>query len=254
MGPTWVLGDPHAGHDAEADAALLELLHRAAEHAVDLVVMGDLFVAWIARPRFFTPLQANVVAALESVRNRGGRVRFVVGNRDYLVDGLLGSAFDAVYADEVLVDVGGAKTLLLHGDGLDPEDRPYRAWRAFSRSAPARALLEALPGAVGRQLAERTERGLRDVNTQYKTGPLPVRALEAVSRRAARAGAARAIVGHFHDDATITADDGVPVHVAPGWFERRVVLEATPDALRAVAGGPSASRSEDVPTDTQGSD
>lgn len=231
MGPTWVLGDPHAGHDASADVALEALLARAAEQHVDLVVMGDLFVAWLARDRFFTPAQARIVDALRAIRAGGGRVRFVVGNRDYLAEGLLGDAFDAVYEGEVVVDVGGAKTLLVHGDGLDPDDRPYRAWRAVSRSGPVRAVLERLPGAVGRQLAARTERQLRDVNVQYKSGPLPVAQLEAVGRRAAAAGAERAIVGHFHDDTTIRPPDGAPVRVAPGWFEHRVVLEATASAL-----------------------
>lgn len=247
-GPTWVLGDPHAGHDEDADRALLALLDLAAARAVDLVVMGDLFVAWIARPRFFTPLQARVVDALTRVHD-AGRVRFVVGNRDYLADGLLGSTFDAVYDHEVVVDVGGAKTLLLHGDGLDPADRPYRAWRAISRSAPARAILEHLPGPVGQQLAERTERSLREVNAQYKAGPLPVALLESVSRRARIAGAARAIVGHFHDDATVTAPGGAPVRVAPGWFERRVVLQATPTDLRVLdptnAASPNAAQGSD---------
>jgi UDP-2,3-diacylglucosamine hydrolase len=230
MNPTWILGDPHVGHDRAADDALLALLRDAADQQVDLVVMGDLFVAWIARDRFLTDDQRRVVDALRAVRQAGGRVRFVVGNRDYLAGGLAGDAFDVVYEGEAVADVGGVPTMLLHGDGLNPEDRPYRAWRALSRSRIATALLERLPGRVGRGLARRTERGLRDVNTKYKTGPLPRAALEAVAARAAKAGARRVLVGHFHDDATIEAH-GVELRIVPGWFEHRFVLVASADGI-----------------------
>lgn len=222
---TWLLGDPHVGHDRDADEALLALLADAAAQRVDLVIMGDLFLAWLARDRFFTDDQRRVVDALRAIRAGGGKVRFVVGNRDYLTPGLTGDVFDEVYDGEVLVDVGGQKVMLLHGDGLNPADRPYRAWRALSRNPVATALLERLPGAAGRALAARTERGLRDVNAKYKAGPLPREALAAVAHRAAVAGAEHIYVGHFHEDTTLEFAGCPPLTIVPGWFEHRRVLE-----------------------------
>ena len=223
MAATWVLGDPHVGHDVDADEALIEKLAEAAEQRVDLVIMGDLFVAWIARDRFLTPDQRVVIDALRKIRGAGGRVRFVTGNRDYLAAGMQGDAFDVVYEGEVLADVGGTKTMLLHGDGLDPADRPYRAWRTLSRHPLATALLERLPAAAGRALARRTERSLRTVNERYKSTPLPRAVLDDLARRAAAGGAERLLVGHFHDDVTFEAH-GVEVRIVPGWFEYRTML------------------------------
>ena len=230
---TWVLADPHGGADPHVDGALLELLALATPVA-DLLVMGDLFVAWIDRPRFYTPFQRTVLEGFARVRAAGGHVRFVVGNRDYLVRE--GEAFDVVVDEEAMVDLGGLPTLLAHGDLVNPDDRSYRRWRAFSRSPGAARVLSALPGAIGRGLASDLERRMRKTNLEYKMGPLPLAHLEALSVRAKGLGAARALLGHFHTDHTVTAPTGVPVRICPGWCEMQSVLVATPDgALEPVS-------------------
>jgi len=217
-----VLGDPHAGADPDADRALLRMLDAAAERAVDLLVMGDLFVAWIAIDRFLTDLQRTVLTRCEAIRRAGGSIRFVVGNRDYLAERMIGSAFDAVHADETLIELAGVPTLIVHGDRLNPRDRPYLRWYHFSRSRPLEMLIERLPTFLGKRIAADVERRMRDVNAAYKTGPLPMDGISALADRAKALGAKRALVGHFHTPQTI--DAAVPVVVAPGWFEHRCVL------------------------------
>lgn len=227
--PQWVLADPHGGHDPDADRALVRLLAQAARARADLLIMGDLFVAWLAPERFWTPLQRRVLEGVAAVRAAGGQTRFVVGNRDYLVEALLGTVFDQVLTDEAVVPVAGRPTLVCHGDRLNRADWPYLMWHRLSRSGPAEALLGLLPGAAGRALAARTEARMARVNTRYKTGVLPLGALEALGRRAAAQGAARALVGHFHHDRVLPVADGAPVVVAPGWFEHRRILVGGPD-------------------------
>jgi UDP-2,3-diacylglucosamine hydrolase len=219
---TWVLGDPHAGADPEADRALLALLERGAERAIDLLVMGDLFVAWIAVDRFLTDLQREVLNRMAAIRSRGGTIRFVVGNRDYLAERMIGTAFDTVHAEETVIDLAGVPTLIAHGDRLNPRDRPYLAWYRVSRSRPVQEMLQRLPTFVGSRIANQVEHRMRGVNQAYKSGPLPMDGLEALARRAKAAGAKRALVGHFHAPQTIELV--VPVTIAPGWFEHRQVL------------------------------
>lgn len=222
MRETWVLGDPHAGADPEADRALVQLLERAARQPVDLLVMGDLFVAWIGIDRFLTETQREVLQKLEAIRSAGGTIRFVVGNRDYLPEQMIGRAFDAVHAEETVIDLAGVPTMVVHGDRLNSADRPYLAWYRLSRSRPVAAALSRLPARVGRSLALGVERRMRPLNVAYKTGPLPVEGLRALAARARASGAQRALVGHFHRHQILEAE--VPVIVAPGWFEHRVVL------------------------------
>jgi UDP-2,3-diacylglucosamine pyrophosphatase LpxH len=232
----WVLADPHAGVHPEADRALLALLDRAAGARADLLLLGDLFHAWIAHERFWSAFQRNVLESLVRLRGRGHTVLFVAGNRDYLSKDLEGSIFDRVLEGEARIDLGGIATFVAHGDRLNRDDHLYRLWHRVSRSTLATALVRRLPGSVGRRLAEETESRLAGTNLRYKSGELPLEALSALGRRARASGAHRALVGHFHHDRVLEVPDGVPVIVAPGWFEHQRVLVPDPDggALRSV--------------------
>lgn len=220
---TWVLADPHAGAIPEADEALLALLDRAHHAGVDLLLMGDLFVAWIAVDRFLTDLQRRILRKLEAIRESGASIRFVTGNRDYLPERLVGRAFDQVYGEETVVDLDGVPTMIAHGDRLNREDRPYLAWRRLSRSTPVTAALSRLPGSLGARLAAGVERRMRGINSQYKAGPLPMDGLSAIAERADLWGAKRVLLGHFHTPTRL--DLAVPVVIAPGWFAHREVLD-----------------------------
>jgi UDP-2,3-diacylglucosamine hydrolase len=228
--PTWILADAHAGASPEADRELCGLLDRAALEGVDLLLLGDLFLGWIAPERFWTPLQREVLEKLRRLHAARRTIRFVVGNRDYLVKKLEPAIFDAVYEGDTVIDLGGVPTLVSHGDLVRRDDRAYRAWRRVSRSVPAKMLLGVLPGAAGRLLAERTERAFAKTNLAYKTGALPLVALEALGRRARALGADRVLVGHFHHDRVLDVREGAPVVLAPAWLEHRRILRAMPGA------------------------
>lgn len=228
--PLWVLADPHGGGDAVADRALLRLLERAQAKQADLLILGDLFLAWLGPARFHTPFQAEVVAALVALRRQGGRIRFVVGNRDYLTEEAP-PAFDEVHHGETKLDVAGVPTWVLHGDRAQPKDRAYRTWHQLSRSAPVTYALRRAPGAWGRALAGRVEAQLRGTNQTYKSGRLPLEVIEAIGRRAQAAQCAQALVGHFHHDRVVDVPDGAPVILAPGWCEHQRVLVAEPNGI-----------------------
>lgn len=218
----YVLADAHAGADPEADRALLEFLRSLGSD--ELLILGDLFRAFVGLPQFWGPAERRVLDALTELRRRGGRVRFVVGNRDYLIRPFPALPIDEVIEDRAVIDLGGQPTLVTHGDRLDPEDHFYRAWHRLSRGRLAGFVLARLPGFVGRSLASRTERALSHTNRAYKAGPLPTEALRALGMEAAALGARRALVGHFHHDQTLEVPDGVPVRLAPAWLDHRRVL------------------------------
>lgn len=226
----WILADPHGGQDAEADRALLAFLDLAHTARADLLVLGDLFTGWIAKERFYSPLQREVIDRFRALRRAHLAVDFVVGNRDYLVkETLEGDAFDRVLDGATVLELGGVPTLIVHGDRTNPDDRAYALWRRISRSAPATLALSALPGSIGRRLAHGTEARLSKTNARYKTGTLPIAALEALGREGLRRGASRVLVGHFHHDRVLDVPGGAPIVLAPGWFEHRRVLVVRDD-------------------------
>ncbi|MFO0724910.1 MAG: hypothetical protein U1E65_14110 [Myxococcota bacterium] len=231
----WILADAHAGAIAEADASLLRLIDRATALGVDLLVLGDLFLAWLGLPRFQTAFQQDVLRRFRAHRASGRRVDFVVGNRDYLVaEGERGQSFDDVF-EEAVRPIGGVPTLVVHGDQLNPADHGYRAWHAISRSQPVSRLLSHIPSRWAAGRAEAIERRLRRHGRAYKTGDLPMEALYALGRRAAQLGAKQALCGHFHHDRLLDVPGGVPVIIAPAWLDQRRILEVDGDGgLRSI--------------------
>lgn len=221
----WILADAHGGADPQADEALGILLDRAIEQRVDLWILGDLFAVWLAPDRFCTPFQQGIIARLRTLRAGGSRLTFVVGNRDYLVaKGQLGRTFDEVIEGEALRTIGGAKTLVTHGDRANPNDALYERWYRMSRGRRADTILQSMPTGFASWLARALERRFQGTNQRYKSGQLPIAALEALGRRAAAAGAERVLVGHFHADSTIEVPGGAPVTIAPAWLEHRKIL------------------------------
>ena len=226
--PLWILGDLHVGEDETADRDLLRLLAEAAAQQVDLLLMGDLFVAWLGPERFWPHQHRPVLEGLRAIRRARGRVRLVVGNRDYLAEALVGDVFDEVFTEPRALRIGDQSTWVLHGDGIVPEDRAYRAWRSISRSRWAAALLSALPSAWGRRLPVWMSRQMAPTNRRFKTNNLPASGLRAVATAAKAGGARRCLMGHFHTPADVTVDS-VRIVVVPGWAEHRTVVMVSDD-------------------------
>ncbi len=231
----WFLADAHGGADAQADEALADVLGLALDRGVELWILGDLFAVWLGLDRFLTTYQRAIIDRFRQMRRRGQQVRFVVGNRDYLVArGQLGAAFDEVIEHQVVRDVAGRRTLITHGDRTNPDDALYDRWYRLSRGRRAERILTSLPTPAAGWIAETLERRMRQTNESYKSGTLPLPALHALGRRAKAQGAEQVLLGHFHADTTIEVPDGVPVIVAPAWLDHRRILIEDGDALRSI--------------------
>ena len=225
--PQWIVGDLHAGTDPDADRDLLRLLDKAAHVQVDLILMGDLFVAWLGPERYWPDAHRPILEGLRRVRFAGGRTRLMVGNRDYLAERLIGDVFDEVHPRPLILPVGGRPTWMLHGDGIVADDRAYRAWRRITRNAGADILLNRLPDKWGQRIPEWAAAQLAPTNRAYKTTSIPDEALVRVARDARSAGAARCLMGHFHTSEVRTVQ-GIPIRIVPGWREHRTILVADP--------------------------
>ncbi len=111
----------------------LEFLRGPARQAPRLLILGDLFEAWIGDddPQ---PLADQVANALRELSSHGTRCAFMAGNRDFL----LGPAYAQRCGMDLLdeprrVELGGVPTLLMHGDTLCSDDRDYQAFRQTVR-------------------------------------------------------------------------------------------------------------------------
>src|SRR5690606_13322730 len=92
-------------------------------------ILGDLFEAWIGDDAI-GDLERGVAEGIRAVAQRGVNVRFMRGNRDFLLGrDYCERAGMRLLPDACVLDIGGLPTLLLHGDTLCTDDHAYQAFR-----------------------------------------------------------------------------------------------------------------------------
>jgi UDP-2,3-diacylglucosamine hydrolase len=186
-----------------------------------LVLMGDLFQAWVGFRSFETEDVRAVVAALRDLRARGVRIDYVEGNRDFFLAGSpYADAFDRV-ALETAFEVGGVRYLAVHGDGLNDQDWKYRFWRRLSKSAPVRLAVRATPRALANRMVHSTERRLSRTNFKHRAA-LPEAAIRAYAERRLAEGHDVLLLGHFHEPRVWQVKGG-EVRMLDAWFRSREV-------------------------------
>jgi UDP-2,3-diacylglucosamine hydrolase len=217
-----LLADAHLGGPGGPAAPLLRQLAALPDAGCRrLVVMGDLFQAWVGHRRFETADVAAVVAALRDLRRRGLRVDYIEGNRDFFLAGSpYADAFDQVAA-EVAFEDGGVRYLAVHGDGLVAGDWQYRCWRRLSKSGLSRFLAGRIPAPLARRLVSATERRLSRTNFRHRRR-LPEAAIRRYAERRLAEGHDVLLVGHFHVARAWTVAGG-EVRLLAAWFKTREV-------------------------------
>jgi UDP-2,3-diacylglucosamine hydrolase len=216
-----VIADCHVGGEGGAVDPLVAQLDALAPGSCErLVLLGDVFLAWMGLRRFETPQIRLFLDAVGRLRRRGVPVTYIEGNRDFYLRSTYGDDFDGI-VDRFAFEAGGRRFLAVHGDGLDPTDRQYRFWRFLSKNPVSRLVARLVPTSLGQRIVERTERRLAETNFRHKIR-VPEAALVAFARRELAAGCDTVLYGHYHDPQVWTLPQG-EVRVLEAWFhERRI--------------------------------
>jgi UDP-2,3-diacylglucosamine pyrophosphatase LpxH len=221
-GAVALLADAHLGGPGGAAGPLLRQLEGLPAAGCErLVLLGDLFQAWVGEPPFETADIAAVVAALRRLRREGLATDYVEGNRDFFLAGsVYADAFDRI-ATEVAFSHGGTRYLAVHGDGLNDRDWQYRFWRRLSKSAASRLLVRRVPGRLARRLVSGTEQRLSRTNFKHRAA-LPEAAIRRYGERRLAEGHDVLLLGHFHERRTFAVAGG-EIRLLPAWFRSREV-------------------------------
>ena len=220
--PVALIADAHLGGPGGPAEPLVAQLEALPGQGCDrLILMGDIFQAWIGDPRFETTDVAAVVDALRTLRRGGLRVDYVEGNRDFfLKDSPYADAFDAVVL-EVPFEAGGVRYLAVHGDGLNDRDWKYRFWRDLSKSRPVEFLVRHTPRRLAHRMVHSTERRLSQTNFKHKVR-LPEEAIRRYAERRLAEGHDVLLLGHFHEPQVWEVRGG-EVRLLDAWFRSRRV-------------------------------
>lgn len=219
---------PADEHDAARAFARLLETHADAEA---LLLVGDVFEAWVEYRTLVPRLPARFVGALARWVDDGRRLVVFAGNHDpwhgsYFADELGAT----VVFDHLDVDHAGRRLFVHHGDGLAPRGR-YRRLRPVLRHPVPVALWKTLPGDLGQRFALAASRTLRGPDEE----PEVVDALRAEAERRLATGRYDAVVcGHSHRAEVIDLPGGTYANPGAFYRTREAVVLGDDGAFRLV--------------------
>jgi UDP-2,3-diacylglucosamine hydrolase len=148
MPATFRAWDAHL-HETDADAVLM---------------LGDVFEAWVGDDARFDTFESRCVATLAAV-SKHRALYFIAGNRDFLVgEEMLRDAGVSGLPDPTLLIAFDQRILLTHGDALCRSDVDYQRFRAQVRAPQWQREFLARPLPERRRIA----REMRDASAEHQ--------------------------------------------------------------------------------------
>lgn len=220
------LSDLHLQASTPRTAAAL-ISHLRSTPAQAVIILGDLFEAWVGDELRMEGMEREVCAALKAAAQTKW-VGFMAGNRDFLIG--LAFAHDCqvhLLHDPTLLITATRRVLLTHGDLLCTADTAYQAFRLQVRDPAWQAHFLSLDLAERKRMA----RQMRDASQAAQRHP-EMASIGDVDDQAVSAWmqAARAdlmIHGHTHRPA---------LHRAGGSAQRAVLSDWDLDGVGAARG------------------
>jgi UDP-2,3-diacylglucosamine hydrolase len=236
MRPTLFVSDLHLAAARPAAVGTFEAFCAGPARAASAVyVLGDLFDAWIGDDQLREPLAARVAAALRVVSGAGVAVGVMCGNRDFLLgERFAEAAGGKLLPEEVVVDAGGVRTLLLHGDELCTDDAGYQRYRAWAHDRDRQRRFLALPYLLRRAFAAWLRRKSRRATAEKAEAIMDVNADAVVATLRAH-GVLRMIHGHTHRPArhrVVVDGRECERFVLADWYDRGSYLEVDAAGVR----------------------
>ena len=229
MQPTLFISDLHLSPTRPAMAAAFHTFCEGpARNAAAVYVLGDLFDAWIGDDQLRDAFAGRVAAALHAVSAAGVPVAVMRGNRDLLLGEPFAQAAGAtLLPEQVVVDLHGMPTVLLHGDELCTDDLAYQRFRIWSHDSARQRRFLSLPYFVRHAFVAWVRRRSRQ-ETATKSNTIMDVNVEAVAAAFRAHRVSRMIHGHTHRPARHEATvDGRRCErwVLSDWYDRGSYLE-----------------------------
>lgn len=144
------LGSPDHDTSRKRENRILAWLNEIEPNCAELFLMGDVFDFWFEYqkviPKGFVRLQGK----LAQMTDAGIKVYFFKGNHDMWVNDYFTTEMGIeIVSDELIIERGGKRFFLHHGDGLGPGDKKYKLLRKVFRNPLCQWLFSLVPPRIG---------------------------------------------------------------------------------------------------------
>ncbi len=233
-GTIWIASDIHLGAAVPRTAsAFYAFLAQARAQAQALILLGDIFDAWIGDDHALDHPPAWLQAALGALRQTAATIPLwlISGNRDFLMGEALAQALGARLVRAPLrLATDAGPILLAHGDEYCTDDPAYQRFRRIVHTRWIQRLFLALPLQLRRAIARWARQRSRQAHGHKTLQMMDVNA-QAVAQALAAAGCLVLIHGHTHRPAV----HRVSLNGHEGW--RYVLPDWEFDHAQPVRGG-----------------
>ncbi len=234
---TYFISDLHLSADRDdINQCLFEFLREQAPQADALYILGDLFEVWIGDDdqNSFT---LSIAKAFNALRQSGVPVYFIHGNRDFLIrQRFAKQAGFKILPEQVVIDLYGEPTLIMHGDELCTKDIDYQAFRKKARSWWWPRIMLSLPLSTRRKLAGKGRATSKQKKSKLSVEIMDV-APEEVTSYMQKFAVKRLVHGHTHRPAIhelVINGQSAQRIVLGDWYEQGSVLKVSEDNIDLV--------------------
>nr|WP_294793708.1 UDP-2,3-diacylglucosamine diphosphatase [uncultured Mucilaginibacter sp.] len=144
------LGAGDYDYGREREARLVRWLDMIKIDAAELFLMGDVFDFWFEYSTVVPKGYIRFIGKLAELADAGIKIYLFKGNHDMWMFGYFEKELGAtIITNEMVMERGGKKFFLHHGDGLGPGDNGYKILKKIFRSRFCQWLFERLHPNLG---------------------------------------------------------------------------------------------------------
>lgn len=221
---TYFVSDVHLGLQHKDPAArecrFAEFLNSLPEDTEALYMLGDIWDFWYEYRDVVPKGYVRVFSALQSLMDRGVKVYFFQGNHDVWTYSYFEELGMIRMQQPALVEIGGKRFCLGHGDGLGPVPFGYRFLRGVFHNRFLQIMFSMLHPWIAFRLGNNWSRGNRlSHDEEYVFGGKDEPLYRFAEKFASENKVDYFIFGHYHADICMDMASGAQFHVMKDWMD-----------------------------------
>lgn len=221
---TYFVSDVHlglqAGDPADREGRFVNFLKSISGDARALYLLGDIWDFWYEYMDVVPKGYVRVFSALQDLMDKGVEVYFFQGNHDVWTYSYFEELGMKRLVQPALVEIGGRRFCLGHGDGLGPVPAGYRFLRGVFHCRPLQVLFSTLHPWIAFRLGNgwsRRNRLARHQEYMFRGVEEPL--YRFAEKFAEENDVDFFIFGHYHADVHMTLPSGAEFHILKDWME-----------------------------------